>query len=100
VWDTAPSGFVGNFHWIQITSSSGGTDTAWVVSPATDSISGPYPMTIQYHAVGNVTGRDMTGSVTWTSSNPPLVSIGAGGLAMVVDPGSAGNTSVTITATK
>ena len=100
VWDTAPSGFVGNLHWIQISSSSGGTDTSWVISPATDSISGPYPMTIQYHAVGNITGRDVTGSVTWTSSNPPLVSIGAGGLALIVDPGSAGNTSVTITATK
>jgi hypothetical protein len=57
-------------------------------------------MTIQYHAVGNITGRDVTGSVTWTSSNPPLVSIGAGGLALIVDPGSAGITTVTITATE
>ena len=106
VWDTAPSGFVGNFHWIQISSSgssggsSGGTDTAWIISPATDSISGPYPMTIQYHAVGNFTGRDVTGSVTWTSSNPDVVSIGAGGLAWIVNPGSADITSVTITAIK
>ena len=102
VWDTAPSGFVGNFHWIQISSSSssGGTDTAWVISPATDAISGPYPMTIQYHAVGNFTGRDVTGSVTWTSSNPDVVSIGAGGLALIVDPGSTDIANVTITATK